>query len=235
MKICPHCGVFVEDESSRCPLCLTPLVDGGEAREDGKGDAVTGGGPTVPHGGPRFWLLEILSLLAAVSAIVVFAADFAFGFTLTWSPIPLSAIIYAWAVAVAVVVLGRREVLLSVTLTGATLLFLLVLDVLTEGKAWFLMPALPLTLLTAVVTGLLVWIARRRGVSRLPAVAMVLVGGGIGSLGVELILELHRGGPLRVSWSIVVLACALAIALVVILVHRRLRLRHTSLERIFHM
>ncbi len=234
MKPCPHCGVLVEDGNSRCPLCLTPL-DGDEGRESGEGGAATGARRVPLDSRPRFWLLEVLSLLAAVGAIVVFAADFAFGFALTWSPIPLSAIIYLWIVSVVVIGLGRRGVLLGVALTAATLAFLLVLDLLTDGAPWFITPALPLVLLGALLSGLLVWIGRRRGVSTLPAVAMVLVGGGLGSLGVELILGLSRGGPLRISWSVVVLACAVSLALVVLLVHRRLRLRHTSLERIFHM
>ena len=234
MKTCPHCGVLVEDENARCPLCLTPLDDA-EGSESGVGYAPSGGGNTSPDSHPRFWLLEVLSLLAAVGAGVVFAADFAFGFTLSWSSIPLAAIIYLWIVSVVVVGLGRRGVLLGLALTAATLAFLLILDLVTKGNAWFFMPALPLTLLGALVSGLLVWIGRRRGVSRLPAVAMILVGGGLGSLGVELILGTSRGGPLRLSWSVVVLACAVSLALVLLLVHRRLRLRHTSLERIFHM
>ena len=234
MKTCPHCGVLVEDENSRCPLCLTPL-DHAEGRDGGEGSAASGGGSASPDARPRYWLLEVLSLLAAVGAGVVFAADFAFGFTLSWSPIPLAAIIYLWIVSVVVVGLGRRGVLLGLALTAATLAFLLILDLVTGGAAWFFMPALPLTLLGALVSGLLVWIGRRRGVSRLPAVAMILVGGGLGSLGVELILGTSRGGPLRLSWSVVVLACAVSLALVLLLVHRRLRLRHTSLERIFHM
>lgn len=234
MKTCPHCGVLVEDENSRCPLCLTPLDDA-EGRDGGEGSAASGGGNTSPDARPRYWLLEVLSLLAAVGAGVVFAADFAFGFTLSWSPIPLAAIIYLWIVSVVVVGLGRRGVLLGLAMTVATLAFLLILDLVTGGAAWFFMPALPLTLLGALVSGLLVWIGRRRGVSRLPAVAMILVGGGLGSLGVELILGASRGGPLRLSWSVVVLACAVSLALVLLLVHRRLRLRHTSLERIFHM
>ena len=234
MKPCPHCGVLVEDENARCPLCLTPL-DGDEGREGGAEGAVTARGGGSPDARPRFWLLEVLSLLAAVGAIVVFAADFAFGFSLSWSPIPLSAIIYLWIVSVVVIGLGRRGVLLGLALTAATLAFLLVLDLLTVGAPWFVTPALPLVLLGALLSGLLVWIGRRRGVSTLPAIAMVLFAGGLGSLGVELILGLSRGGPLRVSWSVVVLACAVSLALVVLLVHRRLRLRHTSLERIFHM
>ncbi len=237
MKTCPHCGVLVEDENSRCPLCLTPL-DGDQGREGGEGvegGAATGSRRAPLDARPRFWLLEVLSLLAAVGAIVVFAADFAFGFALSWAQIPLATIAYLWIVSVAIVALGRRGVLLGVVLTAATLAFLLVLDLLTGGAAWFVMPALPLVLLGSLLSGLLVWIGRRRGVSTLPVVAMVLVGGGLGSLGVELILGLYHGVPVQVSWSVVVLACAVSLALVVLLVHRRLRLRHTSLERIFHM
>ncbi|MFP4374422.1 MAG: DUF6320 domain-containing protein [Spirochaetaceae bacterium] len=235
MKPCPHCGVLVEEENSRCPLCLTPLDGGDEGRGAGEESAVADGRGPVLDARPRFRLLEVLSLLAAVGAMVVFTADVAFGFALSWSPIPLAAIVYLWIVSVVVVALGRRAVLLGMALTVATLVFLLALDLLTGDTAWFVMPALPLVLLVALMSGLLVWIGRRRGMSTLPAVAMVLVGVGLGSLGVELILDLHRGGPVRVSWSVVVLACAVSLALVVLLVHRRLRLRHTSLERIFHM
>jgi hypothetical protein len=229
MKTCPHCGVYVEEDHTRCPLCYTPLD--GDVEDAPRAEP----GYEPPDAHPRFWLLEVLSLLAAVGAIVVFAADFAFGFALTWSPVPLVSIAFAWVVLGSVIALGRRGLLLGGVLTLATLAYLLVLDLLTGGVSWFPALALPLVLLGAAVGGVLVWLGRRRGVSALPAVGLALVGGGLYAVGVELIVAASRGAGAAVSWSVVVLACSVALSLVVFLIHRRLRLRHTSLERIFHL
>jgi hypothetical protein len=221
--------VYVEDEHSRCPLCYVDLDAEQGAHSEAEDYA------ELPDARPRFWLLEVLSLLAAVGAIVVFAADFAVGFRLSWSPVPLVSIAFTWVVLVAAVALGRRAVLLGVVLTAATLAYLLGIDVLTGEAFWFTGLALPLVLLGAVVAFAVVWLGRRRGVSTLPTVGLAIAGGGLYAVGVELVISLYRAGAVRLSWSIVVLACAIALSLVVFLVHRRLRLRHTSLERIFHL
>lgn len=232
MRTCPHCGVYVEDEVARCPLCYTPL-DGGELPE-GSAESQPPEAPPEEH--PRFWLLEVVTLLAAVGALVVFAADFAVGFRLSWAPLPLVSIAYGWALLASVIALGRKPASLWALMTAATVGYLAVLDLLTGEPSWFVELGLPLAGLAAVLVLLWTVVVRRYGASTLPAVALALVGGGLYTVGVELIVRGYMTATVsRARWSVVVLACAIALALVLVVVHRRLRRRHTSLERIFHL
>lgn len=231
MKTCSHCGVRVERDLERCPLCYARLngASGGEPGEESEreGEAI--------YTRPVVFLIEILSLLGGVAALVVFAADFAVGFTLSWSRFPLSAIVYAWVVTVAIIVLGRRAVLLWPALTAATLAFLLSLNLFAGGGPWFPSLALPMVVLAAVLIGAVIAAARGRGFSA-PAVLSLSLGvAGVYAVGLELILGFYFGTPGRLSWSIVVLASAIALSLVLLFVHTRLRRRNASFERVFHL
>ncbi|NBC29511.1 MAG: hypothetical protein GVY29_05910 [Spirochaetes bacterium] len=232
MKSCPHCGVRIEQDPPRCPLCNAPLDDGDNASHDER--SVESVGPVLVTR-PRLWLTEVFTLLAAVAAIVVFAADFAFGFRLSWARIPLAALAYAWIVTIAILWLRRNGPLLGTALTAGTLGLLLSLDLFIPGEAWFVPLALPLVILAVLIISAIVLTVRLRGLSVLPSIALALVGGGLYSAGLEILLHRFFEQALRVSWSIVVVACAVALALVLLLIHRRLRERHASLERVFHL
>jgi hypothetical protein len=231
MKSCPYCGVRLEEDYRRCPLCNTLLEAGEESDRE----------PEVRHEQghveerPRLWLVEVVSLLAAVVAIVVFASDFAFGFRLTWSRIPIASVAYAWICAVAIIALGRRAVLLGVVLTAATLGVLCAIDLFHAGLEWFAGLGAPVVVLGAILAAGVVWIGRSRALSALANIALSVATGGVYAVGIEVIVSRFAAGPITVSWSVVVLACAVSLSLVILLIHRRLRRRHASLERIFHL
>lgn len=270
MKICPECGVQVEERHIRCPLCHTSLTsegqasdedpqagrdeapetgppaaekaDGGERERvdrlehaDARGRAhVTGPESGVPGDG-RLWLFEVVSLLAAVAAIVVFAADFAFGFSLSWAQLPLGSIAYFWMLFSALILFFHRPVLLGTLLVAATAGFLFVIDRSTPGGPWFLELGLPILLVTAILVSAVIWLTVLRGASLLPTTGRALVAAGLITVGVELLVDQYRGDPGQVSWSLVVFAGSLSLTIFLWLIHRRLKRRHTSLDRIFHL
>lgn len=238
MRICPECGVQVEDRHARCPLCHTPLTSEGHASEEPPTDrsaAAEGEEQTGVPGDARLWLFELVSLLAAVAAIVVFAADFAFGFSLTWAQLPLGAIAYFWMLFSALILFYHRPVLLGTLLVAATAGLLFVIDRSTPGAPWFLELGLPILLFTAILVSAVIWLTVLRGASLLPTTGRSLIAAGALSIGLELLVHHYRGNPLQVSWSLVVFAGTLSLAIFLWLIHRRLKRRHTSLDRIFHL
>jgi hypothetical protein len=232
MRTCSTCAVEVEDGIERCPLCGTPLREGLPDLPDAAGE---GSGPEVSESSVRRWLWEVSSLLALTAAAILIAIDLASGFDVTWSRYPLSAIVFLWICATSAIGLARRPLALIAALAAAVVAFLLVLELITGGRAWFVPLALPLAAM-AMAEGAGAWlIVSRLRLPLLPAIAAVVLGCGLAAIGTEYILNRYLKPGTVVSWSLVVLACAMSLFLALLLIHKRLKERHSDIRRFFHL
>ena len=216
----------------RCPLCGTPLREGlpglpSEAKE--------GIEPEVSESSVRRWLWEVISLLALTAAAILLAIDLASGFDVTWSLYPLSAIAFLWICATSVIALAKRPLALIAALAAAVVAFLLVLELITGGRSWFLPLALPLVVMVIVMSAGAWVIVSRLRLSLLPALAVVVLSCGLAAIGTEYILNRSLHPSPVVSWSLVVLACAISLSLALLLIHKRLKERHSDIRRFFHL
>ncbi len=234
MKRCKQCGVEIEDAFVRCPLC-------GASPDGAHADADTGGSQDVTEVDPaerrkaRFWLWEVFTVVIVAIALIVAAADFAYGFSLSWSAVPLTALAFVWIFVTAVVGLGRDIPLAYVACTMDVLLYLFVLDLLISGDPWFVPYALPITLLVAVIGGGAAGIVRGFKLSVFQTLAVAVLAMGVSLLGLEIILYFAMDLGSILSWSIVAFAGCLSIALLLLFINRRLRKRHADFKRVFHL
>jgi hypothetical protein len=232
MRTCSKCGVEVEEGLERCPLCETPLREGLPGLPAEEKENIE---PEVSESSVRRWLWEVISLLALTAAAILLAIDLASGFDVTWSLYPLSAIAFLWICATSAIALAKRPLALVAALTAALVAFLFVLELITRGRPWFLSLALPLIGVAVVVSaGAWVTVSRLR-LPLLPALAVVVLGCGFGAIGTEYILNRYLQPGTVVSWSLVVLACAISLFLALLLIHKRLKERHSDIRRFFHL
>ena len=239
MKQCQNCGVEVDGSLIRCPLCGRAL-DGQESREEGdrsEDDPEHGHEQTEPRPGPRarFWLWEVVTLIIGATALIIGAADFAYGFDMSWSIFPLSGLGFLWLFLSILIWLGRDIPLAYGAAIIDTLLFLFVLDVITTGDPWFATLALPITLLVAAVGGGAAAVARALKLSVFQTIADGVLAVGIFLVGLEVVLHFALETSSILSWSIVAFAGCLSIALLLLLINRRLRQRHADFKRVFHL
>jgi len=232
MKTCGACGVEVEEGVDRCPLCRAPLSEGLSALPPEAGRAAE---PEVSAASVRRWLWEVVSLLALTAIVIVAAIDLASGFDVTWSLFPVSAVAFLWACTTAAIALGRRPIPLLAALAAAVIAFLFALELLTGGPPWFVPLALPLVGVAVVVSAAAGAVVRRFRLPPLPAISVVTLGGGFAAIGSEYVLNRALVNGAMVSWSLVVMACALSLSLALLLVHKRLKERHADIRRMFHL
>jgi uncharacterized membrane protein len=232
MQTCGACGVEVEEGTERCPLCRAPLREGLAGLPPDTNRAVE---PEVPASSVRRWLWEVVSLLAVTAIVIVSAIDLASGFDVSWSLYPISAVAFLWACTTAAIALGRRPVALLAGLAAALVAFLFILELLTTGRPWFVPLALPLVGVLVVMSAVTWAIVRRFLLPPLPAIAVVTLACGLAAVGAEYVLNRSLRSGATVSWSLVVLACALSLSLALLLVHKRLKERHSDIRRMFHL
>ncbi|TVQ36249.1 MAG: hypothetical protein EA384_14780 [Spirochaetaceae bacterium] len=232
MQRCDSCGVVVEDQHSRCPLCGRAL--NGSRPETCSEDEPQGEQWAQTVSRARFWLWQMISLLAASSAVIVFSADFAFGFELTWSRYPLLSIAFLWLSATLLIRFARRPLAMLPAQTAALLLFLYALDRSLE-TAWFLPLALPTVLLLAGLTAGVAVVARRLHLEVLSVVALATLGSGVLAVGFEIVFRNHLGASMVPTWSLVVIACTLSLFWLILFIKRQLKLHYSEFRKIFHL
>lgn len=233
MSLCRHCGVEVEDDAHWCPLCCEPLQPG---TEGGKAE------PAPPSRGPqeasrriRRWVLEVLTLLGVTGAIVVFAADFATGMSLSWAHYPLAAIAYLLLSSALLILCSRRAWLYLPLQIVATCLFLFILDRFTPGPTWFLPLALPVTLLIGTILALTLTIVRRLALSPFATIAAALLASGLFVVGLELLLNSYFDRRWFVSWSAVAFVCMLPLVSLLLYLRKWLRQRQAEIRKLLHV
>ena len=240
MKLCAKCGVEIDDDLVRCPLCGASLagdqqVDPAEA---GGGEASDGNRPEgfdERRKKARFWLWEMFTIVFVATAIIVAATDFAYGFDLSWAVYPLTSLAFVWVVVTTIIALGKDIPLAYGAITVALLVYLFTLDALLPGTHWFVPFALPITLLVAAVGGGTAGAVRALKLSVFQAMAASLCAIGVFVLGLEVILSFALSLDSVLSWSIVAFGGCLSIALLLWLINKRLRERHADFRRVFHL
>jgi hypothetical protein len=185
--------------------------------------------------GAKIWLFEILSLIAFTAAIVVFAADFAYGFAVSWARYPLVCIGFVWLMGSVAIALARHLSFLLLAETIVVVTFLFVLGQFIGAGEWFFPLALPITLLVAAVFGSGIGFMVRLKLSAFQNIGVIFLSSGLFLIGLEAVINKWSGeGPL-VSWSLVAFACTLSLFFLMLLLNRRLKKRHAEYRRIFHL
>jgi len=210
MTLCVKCGAEAEGGST-CPRCGIALPADRSAKPLALASGIIGAG---------------CGLAASVALIV----DYAYNGSLGWSRIGLASSILLWLLVGFPMLSYRRPALFLPVMGAATLAYLWALDALTGGSPWFLTLGLPIALAAMASGGLSAVLcikARRRGPN---VAAFILFGSTLACLGVESILSLHSGGSIAISWSLIVAASTLPLAIILLGIQKRLRLRESSLR-----
>jgi hypothetical protein len=233
MPMCSNCGVEIENDYERCPLCGTSLS--GEA-----GAEPAGGGEyseVIEQHDRRVRLLfrEIFGFIGLAGAVVVFAVDFAYGMDISWARYPLASIAFLWLAMFLIAVLKGRIYLIVLCETAATAAFLLLLDLFSAGGGWFLPLALPLTLAAGGLVLVSAAVIRRFRLSALGGISAGLISAGLYTVCAELVINAYLGGQLQPSWSFITAAAVIPIIAFLINFEKRLERRGSDLQKYFHV
>lgn len=239
MSYCVNCGVELEEGEQKCPLCATPVVNPNHPCDP---DALPAYPRRMQEAAPslvsRGITAGIISASLALPAMICLVCNFLITGVVSWSVYVLLALAVVWVASVPPLLIRRGTLLWSIGLDVAAIGGLLyVINRLTlpvTGTDWFTPLALPLLLLGAVVA-LGAAVAFRYGQpGKLYGLVVCLLFTGALLVGVELITNGYLGKALSLRWSLPVLIPCVLIALVCIVIGRKIRLRNTIKKRL-HM
>lgn len=232
MPYCVHCGVKLDDDAKRCPLCGTPVIDPNLVRESAAEPVFpTQAGEVKPVSRGEAALL-ITVILASVSAACG-ALNLFLRAEQVWSLYIIGAMAMLWLWFVPPLMDRKMGRFLRLLLdTAAIALYVLIIALVNHGLSWYKGLALPIVLTTGAAALFLALVLPGRSI--LSKTALLLGTAGGYALLLELLIDRFLTGEWEPGWSLVTVAICAAIIVPLIIVRRVPSLREEARRR-FHI
>ena len=168
MTKCMKCGVYIADNTDKCPLCqqvVAPVELSSDNHQGTEGFFEQHGTryPDVKGASRKYRLLEnIILFLSIVGQIVLTTVDYMTDNEINWSFIVLLVVIYA-NVTLRLAIVGRNGYIFKIVSTFVfTVLFLEGIDLLTGASGWALTFVFPSAILAMVLATIILMIVNIR-------------------------------------------------------------------------
>ena len=234
MPYCVNCGVKLNDDAKACPLCGTPVIHPGKAEKPaGKPFFATRQEKIQPVSKKELALL--LSVMFASVCICCGLLNLALRPDLWWSLYAVGAGIMLWIFFVPPLLWRRMPVLLKTFVNlCAVALYVLLIALASGGLDWYFRLALPILFTATLLVLLLCDLMREGRSSILTSVILVLLAAGVLCLAIDLFVDRYLTGTCSPGWSLVVLAVCVGLS-VPLLVIRLVPSLREEVRRRFHL
>ena len=225
MSYCVNCGVELDKTCSVCPLCNTRVINPNQPMDtvSPKPYPVTKG---YVDSGIRKETAILMAVCLATTAVVCGLLNLLFITFSHWSFYVIGICIVLWIFCLPVFFPTKTIFRITLLLDGLGIaMYFGIIAWLHPGNGWYTAIALPLIVLGTLAVFFFA-ISMRHPRSSILSQAVILVAEiGIYSVCVELLTRHYYAVPTTLSWSAIVLTCAIIIdvTLVTILLRSRLR------------
>ncbi|MBN2735761.1 MAG: hypothetical protein JXR70_02190 [Spirochaetales bacterium] len=239
MPYCSRCGVELDNDVSKCPLCETPVQILSDRIPPIKKypDQPVHDPDSLKLSGKqlRLFIWEILTVSLMLPALVVFFTDLVTGLNITWARYPILALLMVWGLASFPILFYKIPVILVFSEVIVLNIFLWAIDFFIDGAAdWYFLIALPILILATLVVGSVVLasvLSQKKGAN---IAGFCLIGIGFLGLGLDMIIESGLYNRFQTTWSVYVLIPSLSLAAVLLYFHYRI-LSLTDVSKRFHL
>ncbi|MFC4870745.1 DUF6320 domain-containing protein [Negadavirga shengliensis] len=231
---------MLEPDMKVCPLCETPLGVGRAADKDVSDNERDHFSRRARFDDRRMsspqrkatW--ELVSIILILLVITTSLINYIINREISWSEYPVAVflIIFSYVSSFAFLDKKREIQVFCAFLTASLAIFML--DSFTGGKSWAIHLGIPLLFFSNMVfIGVLVVFrnAIQRGIN---LIAYSFFATALLCLCVEASTDLYITGRINLFWSLIVSACVLPVAAVLLFMHHRMK-KGRDLNRIFHV
>jgi len=233
MPICKHCGVEIEAEFTRCPLCQRPIDSELSQSSEMTSGYNPGYSPLSRHEKSRlFW--ELTTILHFSALVVTILIDIIDNKRPTWSLYVITSIAASHIFITLLTFTTRKLWIFLPGLLINTLGFLLLIDLYDNGINWFVNPGLPLAGFFILLLGSVMAYTFRTSQKGFNIIAFASLAIGLYCILAEIFIKMANNIEVTLTWSAIVAASILPFALLLFFLHYRLK-RGTSLRKFFHL
>ncbi|NLG04629.1 MAG: hypothetical protein GX567_12495 [Clostridia bacterium] len=234
MSYCVNCGVELENNKERCPLCNTPVYNPLQKIDR----TLT---PSFP---PKAGQVErvknsdmaiLLSIVLASTAISCGLLNLLVFKTGSWSFYIIGACMLLWVIFIPSVIYTKLSIYLSLLFDGTAISFYLWVIAFSIGRFnWYLRLALPIITLVTFLVILFVFLHRFFKTSILSTAIYLFGEIAFFCIGLEMLICFYQEKMIRLTWSSVVLVSCSIIVITLLTIITRSRLRE-AVRRRMHM
>lgn len=225
MSYCVNCGVELEASLKYCPLCNTPVINPNELKKQ------TPPSPFPLEKGQvelvkRKDLAILLSVVMLTTGITCFLLNLFVLQQTLWSVPIIGICAIIWVFAIPAVIYTKLSAYLSILFDGLiTGFYLYLLTFLTQSNQWFYHVGIPIVILLTLLVEAFLFLLKKFGFSFLSTALYFFVELALLCVGLECILDSFLHGEISLMWSAIVLTICtiIAIALITMLSKKRLR------------
>jgi len=225
MSYCVNCGVKLDEALNKCPLCNTPVINPKDLKKMG---------PISPFPSERGEtetvkskdVIVLTSIFLATTAFCCLLLNLLVFNKTLWSIPIIGLCAFIWVVVIPTIAFKTLPIYIFMLIDGFAMAgYLYMLSFLTSNKAWLTQLALPITALATVLILTFTLLMKKISSSILALALYFYILAPILCIGIELLICHYYGNPLHITWSAIVLVpCTIvAIALITILSRKRLR------------
>jgi hypothetical protein len=234
MSYCVNCGVQLAQKEKKCPLCGVEVINPRETADGDDFDAFPKQRDTVDAAFDKDMWIKLVSIILAVPAIICFVSNMLVHSEVFWSMYVVGAAAVLWTFCVSPLLFKRYFPLLWIVAnTVASLGYLFLIELLSATKGWFMPLALPIVLGVAVLSLVILVLMQREVLKDFNAAAGIVFAAGVLTVLVELSISLYTTGALHMGWSWFSFISCAAMAAVLVIIERKLRVKE-KLKRRLH-
>jgi len=238
MPYCSRCGVEVDNDVKKCPLCSTPIqILGSDNLTLGRYPDKPAPQPAPPRRNKkeqRRMAAIIITFGLLIPGSIAIAADLVVNKDITWGTYTISALIYIWVIILLPVLYYKTPVFTLMAYYLSTLLFLYSIEAFSGGDKWFRQLALPIITVTAILIAINFFIANRSAIKGINIFAFAVFSLGLECVGIEMALSLFLENTIRVWWSIMVLSATFPTGGLLLYLHYKTK-KPLKAEKFFHI
>lgn len=238
MIICNNCGVVLEPEMDVCPLCGNPVGEGSyDQTKDSKGNktypqSYTATRKMSPPQKKATW--EIVSIILVVTMFVTILINFIITKTISWSAYPVAICLIIFSYISSFAFLDKSRAFKTFLAFVVAAILILLLDLITGETNWALSLGIPILFCGNIICAICVYSIQKAKQKGINLIAYSLVATALFCICIEATLDHYLTNHINLFWSIIVSACVLPIAIVLLVMHYRLK-KGRNLHKIFHV
>lgn len=244
MAYCARCGVEVDNESKKCPLCDAPIVyfdEENRIMENLRAYPEDVPAKKPPYQGNRKQSLQLAVSIITVSfltpLLILIAVDMRFFGGLTWSQYPAFSLLGLYLLTLLPFIIRKPKLMKRylplayyVVIAG----IMIVLDLSDPFGPWALTIGLPIETAAGLLAWFVVIMARKSQKLGANLGGFITLALGLLAAVIEVVIQINTGKPVRLDWSFIVILSLLPISFLLFYIHYHLG-RRIDLRKIFHL
>ncbi len=236
MPYCSRCGVEVNDEIAKCPLCHSPIQKFYEEPEPGRDFPTDQLNPAAPRLSPREKIriaFSITSFGILIPLMITLSVDIVLTRSISWSIYPIIGLVGSWLLTIVPITKPAKSNLIIWSETIVLWGVFASLSLFTDLSSRVFQLSFPIILTGAVITQAIVTLSGRTARKGGNIAGFILLGIGVFCGVTDFIVSGSVMGHQGMSWSLIVIAALIPVSGMLLYLHYRKK--KSRLAKFFHI